>query len=171
VIAVVVMVAAVSVRAAVVADGPSRVSAALEPSYEVPAVSSPEARGTFVADIDAAGRAIDYELTFSGLQAPIWMSHIHMAQPGVNGGIVVWLCGTAANPGPTGTQVCPQSGTISGTIRPEHVQQVTSQGIAAGDFDEVVRALRGGLAYVNVHTQQSQGGEIRGQIRAGAGHK
>jgi hypothetical protein len=153
------------------ADGPSRVSTALEPSQEVPAVSSPDARGRFVADIDDDAQAIDFELSFSGLQAPVVMSHIHMAQPGANGGIVVWLCGTASNPGPPGTQTCPQQGTVRGTIRPENVVQVTTQGIAPGDFGEVVSAMRNGLAYVNVHTQQSPLGEIRGQLGRGAGHK
>ena len=153
------------------ADGPSRVSAALEPSQEVPAVSSPNAGGSFVADIDEAGQAIDFQVSFSGLQANVLMSHIHMAQPNVNGGIVVWLCGTAANPGPAGTQVCPQSGTVTGTIRPENIQLVTTQGIAPGDFSELVTALRSGLTYVNVHTTQSPGGEIRGQVRRGEGHK
>jgi hypothetical protein len=152
------------------AQGPSRVSAALAPSNEVPAVSSP-ASGTFTAEIDDSGQAIDYELTFSGLQAPVLMSHIHMAQPNVNGSIVVWLCGTAAQPGPAGTQTCPQSGTITGTIKPEHVQTVTTQGLATGELDEVIAAIRAGLAYVNVHSTQSSGGEIRGQLRRGEGHK
>jgi len=152
------------------AQGPARVSAALEPSNEVPAVSSP-ASGTFTAEIDDSESTIDYELTFSDLQAPVLMSHIHMAQPNVNGGIVVWLCGTAAMPGPTGTQTCPQSGTITGTIRPENVQTVTTQGIATGELDEVIDAIRAGLAYVNVHTTQSTGGEIRGQIGRGEGHR
>jgi hypothetical protein len=152
------------------AQGPSRVSAALEPSNEVPAVSSP-ASGTFTAQIDDAGQAIDYELTYSGLQAPVLMAHIHMAQPNVNGGIVVWLCGTAAMPGPSGTQTCPESGTITGTIKPEHVQTVTTQGIATNELDEVIDAIRAGLAYVNVHSTQSTGGEIRGQLRPGNGPK
>lgn len=154
------------------ADGPRRVSAALEPSQEVPAVSSPNAGGRFTAVIDDVARTIDFEESFGGLQAPVLMSHIHMAQPGVNGGIVVWLCGTTGNfAGPTGTQTCPQDGTVRGTLRPENIQTVTTQGVAPGDFAELVAAIRSGLAYVNVHTQQSPGGEIRGQLREGDGHK
>jgi hypothetical protein len=39
-----------------------------------------------------------------------------------------------------------------------------AQGIAAGDFDELVRALRAGVTYANVHSQARPGGEIRGQL-------
>ena len=63
------------------------------------------------------------------------------------------------------------TGTITGTIKPEHVQTVTTQGIATGELDEVIAAIRAGLAYVNVHSTQSPGGEIRGQLRRGEGHK
>jgi hypothetical protein len=147
----------------------TRVSAHLEPNHEVPAVSSP-AEGRFSAEIDTNAGEITYELTFSGLQANVTQSHIHFAQPNVNGGIMVWLCGTATNPGPAGTQTCPQSGTITGTIHAADIQTLTTQGIATGEFDELVAALRGELAYANVHTAQSPGGEIRGQIRRGGGH-
>jgi hypothetical protein len=147
----------------------TRVSAELRPSNEVPAVSSP-AEGHFSAQIDAAAGQITYELTFSGLQANVTQSHIHFAQPNVNGGIVVWLCGTATNPGPAGTQTCPQAGTITGVITGANIQTVATQGIATNEFDELVAAIRNGLAYANVHTAQSPGGEIRGQIRRGNGH-
>jgi hypothetical protein len=36
----------------------------------------------------------------------------------------------------------------------------------ATEFAQLVRMLRSGLAYVNVHSTMSPGGEIRGQIRA-----
>jgi hypothetical protein len=152
-------------------NGPrvQRFSASLEPSHEVPAVSSPDAEGEFSARLDANNDSIEYSLTFPGLQAPVVQSHIHVAQPNVNGNIIVWLCGTAAAPGPTGTQTCPQSGTITGTITPANIGAATTQGFAAGDFDEFVEAVRNGLAYANVHTTGSPGGEIRGQIHRG-GH-
>ena len=149
------------------AAGP-KVFADLEPGNELPAVSSP-ASGHFSATINEDTESIDWELSFSGLQASITQSHIHFAQPFANGAIVVWLCGTATNSGPAGTQVCPQSGTISGVIVPGNIQTVNAQGIATGEFDELVAAIRSGLAYANVHTSQSTGGEIRGQIRHGAG--
>ena len=41
-----------------------------------------------------------------------------------------------------------------------------AQGIAAGEFAELLAAIRSGNAYANVHTTKYPGGEIRGQIRA-----
>ena len=38
------------------------------------------------------------------------------------------------------------------------------QGISAGEFAELIRAIRSGNAYVNVHTMTFPAGEIRGQL-------
>jgi hypothetical protein len=139
-----------------------RVQARLESENEVPAVSS-VARGKFSAEID--DDQVEWEMTFDGLQGTITQSHIHFAQPNVNGGIMVWLCGTTTNPGPTGTQVCPQSGTISGTIvAADVVGPGGAQQLGAGEFAEFVKALKTELAYANIHTNLSTGGEIRGQV-------
>ena len=40
-----------------------------------------------------------------------------------------------------------------------------SQQLRAGDLAAVVTAIWAGMAYANVHTTVSPGGEIRGQIR------
>src|SRR3989442_144465 len=81
-----------------------RIQATLIGYEEAPAVST-VASGEFRAMISRDDQSIDYELTFSGLQAPVTQSHIHVAQLSVNGSIVIWLCGTTTNPGPTGTQM------------------------------------------------------------------
>lgn len=148
------------------AQGPKLVFAALRGTNEVPVVTTP-AVGQFAAVIDDRAESIEYEMTYQGLQAAITQSHIHIAQENVNGGIVLWLCGTATNPGPSGTQVCPQSGRISGVLRAADVQAQATQGIAATDFAKVVQAIRNGHAYANIHTVQSGGGEVRGQIGTG----
>ncbi|MDH3443357.1 MAG: CHRD domain-containing protein [Deltaproteobacteria bacterium] len=133
---------------------------------EVPSVST-VAQGEFRARINRDEQSIDYELTYEGLQGNVRQAHIHFAQRHVNGSIVVWLCGTASFPGPAGTQLCPQSGTIMGTITAADVIATsTSQQINAGDLEKVIAAIRGRAAYVNVHTDPSPGGEIRGQLRA-----
>lgn len=145
----------------------SRVAAVLEPEQEVPAGLS-VARGRFAADVDAFNERIDYTLAYEGLEGSVVQAHIHIAQPGVNGGIMVWLCATPSSPGPAGTPACPPSGQVEGTLEPADVLAVTAQGVEAGDFSDLIAAIRNGLAYANVHTSRSPGGEIRGQIHRGA---
>ena len=71
----------------------------------------------------------------------------------------------APNPTPAGTQACPaQPATITGTITAANVVGPDAQGVAPGDFADLVRALRAGVAYANVHTTKYGGGEIRGQF-------
>jgi len=138
---------------------------------EVPSVSTP-ASGQFRARINPGDTSIDYELTYQGLQNTVSQGHIHFGQRSVNGSIVIWLCGTATNPGPAGTQTCPQTATglttVTGTITAADViaANMTSQLILAGELAEVIAALRAGFAYANVHgLPLNGGGEIRGQIR------
>jgi hypothetical protein len=149
-----------------------RIRADLTGYEEVPPVSTP-ARGTFRGTISEDRTSIEYELTYSGLQGAVTQAHIHFAQKGVNGGIIVWLCGTTARPGPAGTPSCPQSGTVSGTITANEVvgSADTAQQLGPGELEEVLAAIRVGRTYVNVHSTLSPGGEIRGQIRTRRDHK
>lgn len=130
---------------------------------EVPATATP-ATGRFTAQINQAASSISYELSYTGLQGSITQSHIHFGQEGVNGGIVIFLCSNLGN-GPAGTQACPASpGTISGTATADNVIAAAAQGISPGQMHKVLRAIRSGIAYVNVHTTLFPGGEIRGQL-------
>jgi hypothetical protein len=54
--------------------------------------------------------------------------------------------------------------TLSGTILPTNVIGPATQGIAAGEFEELVAAIRAGVVYANVHTSAFPAGEIRGQL-------
>lgn len=142
-------------------------------SYEeVPAVSS-TARGFFKARIREDAGTIQYELSYEGLQGDIRQSHIHFGQRNVNGGVSVFLCQTATNVDPTG--LAPQCGvspaTVTGTLTAANIIGPAGQGIAATEFAELVRAIRAGVAYINVHSSVFAGGEIRGQARVfGHGH-
>jgi CHRD domain len=141
---------------------------ALLTGYEESPSVSTTTKGEFVAKIDEDGNAIHYAETFRGLQAPVTQSHIHIAQPGVNGSIVIFLCQTATNRDPTGSAPqCPQEGTVSGTITSANViaGSTETQQLKAGDLAAVLIAIQAGAAYANVHTAVSPGGEIRGQIR------
>ena len=137
---------------------------------EVPAVNT-VATGQFKATINPGDLSIDYELTYSGLQGTVQQAHIHVAQKSVNGSIVIWLCQTPpAFNDPTGLapKPCPQSGTVTGHITSANViaGSMAPQQLLAGDLADVIKAIRAGVAYANVHTNLSPGGEIRGQIRA-----
>ena len=155
-------------------DRPAGIHARLTGYEEVPSVST-VATGRFDATFDAVEEAIDYTLTYSGLQGTVQQSHIHFAQKGVNGSVVIWLCQTATTPAPPAvagiTPPCPTpGGTVSGHITTANViaAGTASQSITAGELDEVIAAIRGGVAYANVHsTPLTPGGEIRGQLRVG----
>lgn len=159
-----------TVGLALAGDGPAnrgeggRLHAKLIGYEEVPAIST-TAHGSFEALVNFEQDEIRYRLTYSGLTSPALASHIHLGQRGVNGGVFAFLCGGSTKP------ACPASGTVSGTIRAADVVAVPAQGIAAGELDEVIRALRHGVVYANVHTMPFPGGEIRGQVEHGRKHR
>jgi hypothetical protein len=151
---------------ALAGPGKSNVKADRLSGYlEVPSVSS-GASGEFKARITDSA-AIEYELSYSGLEGAVQQAHIHFGQRSVNGGITVFLCTNLGN-GPAGTQACPQSGRITGTIQAAHVLNTVfggaAQGIGAGELAELIAAIRAGRTYVNVHSEPFPGGEVRGQI-------
>lgn len=129
---------------------------------------STKARGSFKARIDDNADSIRYELTYRGLEGDVTQAHIHFGQQQSVGAIVVWLCQTTAAPAPAAvasvTPTCPAEGTVTGTIVPNQVLAAGGQGIDAGEFDELVRAIRAGATYVNVHSSLFPPGEIRGQL-------
>ena len=133
---------------------------------ESPSVST-VANGNFIAFIQDG--AFQYGLSYFGLQGTVTQAHIHVALPGVNGSIIIWLCQVGGGD-PTGlSPQCPPQGNVTGTITAANViaGSTPSQQLNAGDFAGAIAAMRAGAAYVNVHTSPSPGGEIRGQIRAG----
>ena len=137
---------------------------------EVPVVLT-DATGQFRARIANDDSSIQYELSYEGF-ADVTQAHIHIAQPNVNGAIVLFLCSNlTANPTPPpGTQACPPPpATITGTLVPGNVVPVPAQDVGAGELSVIIQAIRRGLAYVNVHSATSPGGVIRGQF-SGGGH-
>ena len=153
------------VGSAAAEDSRGRMRAHLSGFGEVPAVSTTgrgELRLRFEDD-DVRGEvtSIEYTLSYEDLEGTITeAAHIHLGQPGVNGGVSVFLCGGGSAP------PCPPiEGTVSGTILAADVVGPTGQGIAPGEFEELVAAMRSRVTYVNVHTDKHPGGEIRGAIR------
>jgi hypothetical protein len=140
------------------AGGPIR--AQLSGFQEVPAIISP-ARGAFEARASNDGASLEFHLRYSGFTSNVAMAHIHIGQPGVNGSIAIFLCGGAE-------PACPATeGEVEGTIVAADVLAIPAQGLAAGDLAAVLRAIRAGAAYVNVHSATFPSGEIRGQLHRG----
>ena len=171
------VIALVSTCSFVFAQGFKKISELLTGYEEVPSVST-TGSGTFNARISNDESRIDWELSYSDLEGAVQQAHIHFGQKGVNGGISVFLCTNLGN-GPAGTQPCPAPpATISGTIVAADVSPnipataaARTQGINTGEIDELIKAIRAGATYVNVHSTLWPGGEIRSQIDGNSGHE
>jgi hypothetical protein len=129
---------------------------------ETPGSISSTGSGEFVAEIDDGMQTISYVLTYSNIEgAGATQAHIHFGarSTAVTGNIAAFLCGGG------GQSPCPAvSGTVTGMITAADIIGPAAQGIEPGSFDELVRAIRSGVTYVNVHSNRWPGGEIRGQI-------
>ena len=134
-----------------------------------------DATGTLKLDLDKKSRQIGYTLTYTGpFTSAVQQAHIHFGKSRDSGGIIVWLCQTTARPAPASvaamTPTCTDppspTATVTGTITAASVLPLTGQNVTAGDFDAVADALESNTAYVNIHTANFPGGEIRGQVHA-----
>jgi hypothetical protein len=140
---------------------------------------STSASGEFRGRIGPGGSQIEYTLRydFPDATAPtgtqfVNQAHFHLGQRGTTGGIMVFLCDSADNPSAASDPpTCPSpGGEVSGVLTdadlipiPGQFFEPTSQ---ATLMEQLIAALRNGAVYVNVHTDRSPGGEIRGQVRS-----
>lgn len=140
-----------------------RLSASLSGANEVPPINS---AGTADFQMSIQPGAINFSLSFADLSSPLIVAHLHFAPSKVAGGVMIFLCGGGGQP------ACPAttSGNITGTITAANVTGPVGQGINPTDLDSALEAVRAGLSYANMHTTNFTGGEIRGQVRPGAGH-
>jgi hypothetical protein len=125
-----------------------------------------DGKATLQLRLNRADQSISYELKYSGLGTAVTQAHIHFGKVHMAGGVMVFFCSNLPNP-PAGTQPCPASGTVSGTITAASVIGPSAQGVTAGDFQAIVDALESDTAYGNIHTAAFPAGEIRGEIRRG----
>ncbi len=111
---------------------------ALSGANEVPAVTT-TATGTVNIRITADNKLIT-KITVNSLETTdaLTAAHIHSGAAGVNGGVLIGLCSSAADFGVT--KINNPSATILNSIKTDAV-------------------------YVNVHSTSRPSGEIRGQIR------
>ena len=132
-----------------------------------------EGSGMFRAWFRHDGIAFRLRYDVASEDSDITQSHLHIANPGNNGGIVVFLCTNLGNTpmGATARDCPPSPGEVTGTIVMNDVQTVTEGEppdqitvIEAGDFEGLIRLIKQGAVYANVHTDAHEGGEIRGQL-------
>ncbi|MFL5817640.1 MAG: CHRD domain-containing protein [Conexibacter sp.] len=142
--------------------------AALSGYQEVPAIST-AASGELKARLKDG--VVHWRLSYRNLEGAVQQAHIHFGQFAVNGGVSVFLCSNLAG-APAEVQRCPAApATITGTIEANDVVGPSAQGIAPGELDELLAAMRAGATYANVHSDPFPNGEIRGQIDPhGHGH-
>lgn len=140
-------------------------TAELAGSNEVPPNGSPATgNATVVYDSDLSTLTVSY--SFAGLVSPLADGHIHCCTaPGSNVGVAVGFTDL-----PLGTT----SGSVEGqvydlslpaTFRESFITDFAG-GVAADAEASLIGGMNAGLAYVNLHTVQFPGGEIRGQLAA-----
>jgi hypothetical protein len=102
---------------------------------------------------EADGTSVAFELKWDDLSTPAFVAHIHCGGPEAAGPVGVTLfAGTMGTEGEVnGTFTAPDDGNECGW----------------DDLAEVLAAMTAGTAYVNLHTTQHPGGEIRGQLVEG----
>ena len=129
-----------------------------------------QGQGQAIFHLSKDGRSLEYKLIASNIDNA-FMAHIHLGAPGTNGPIVVWLYpSTTPVPGPLG------SGRHDGVLAEGTITPANFVGLLAGHpMSDLVNALNGGQAYVNVHTNDGvdpantgpgdfPGGEIRANV-------
>jgi hypothetical protein len=113
---------------------------------ERPNPVSPAGNGTATFTLDDAETTLSYTVSVASMTSTITAAHIHLGNANVAGQIIVAL-------------TTPINGqTVTGTIT---TQSTLGLGLT---FPSLIALMRNGDAYVNVHTSNNTGGEIRGQV-------
>ena len=133
--------------AAAIASAPAlakdKFKAELDGYQETAFTLSVAVSGEFRVDINKAKTELEFELIYEGLTGSASAAHIHLGRPGLSGGVIVFLCGGGGKPAcPAGT-----GGTVEGTITAADVLGPTTQGIAAGEFAALLRAMEEGATF------------------------
>ncbi len=121
----------------------------LSGDQEVPAVNT-NATGQTTFKLSKDGSSLSYKLIVANIEN-VAAAHIHIGEQGVNGPVAVTLY--------TGLIEGRTSGILAEGI-------ITSDDLDGMTLAELLDLMLEGETYVNVHTSQNPGGEIRGQISA-----
>ena len=135
--------------------GGNNFSATLSGAQEIPEVATP-ATGKIRAKFDKGFTEVTVDLEIKNLVGSLTGAHFHCARPAVNGPVVVGLI----SPGPLSFDGKRIRGTLTNADFTGAVCSVPVTNIVALAF-----AMQNGLIYVNVHSDVTPSGEIRGQMR------
>jgi hypothetical protein len=140
--------------------------ATLTGSQEVPPNASPSI-GSALVTLDTTTNLLTVNVSFAGLLSPTVAAHIHCCTPPGANAIVATAVPTF--PGfplgvTTGTYLQTFDLTQASTYNPAFI--TAHGGTVAGAQAAFVAGLLNGLTYLNIHTSQFPGGEIRGQLQA-----
>ena len=131
-------------------------TASLAGTKENPANTS-QGSGTFLATLDTVTGAFTYDVSFQGMTSNVTLGHIHGPAAATANASPILNFGTLA--GATFT-----TGGLSGTAHGSTTLNAANQITSAINGDSLKKLLLAGLTYVNIHTTQNGGGEIRAQI-------
>jgi hypothetical protein len=145
----------------------------LTQANEVPPTGSP-GTGTAIVVLDTTAQTLAVNVTFSGLTSGTTASHIHccLPSPFLAGSNVMVATTTPTFPGfPSGVTSGTYSMTFNlldaGTYNPAFVTSpFNPSGTIAGAEAALEAALLAGETYLNIHTTNFPGGEIRGFLSA-----
>jgi CHRD domain/PEP-CTERM motif len=134
-------------------------------TQEVPPNASPGI-GSALVTVDTVTNLMTINVSFAGLLSPTTASHIHCCTPPGANAIVATAVPTF--PGfplgvTTGTYLQTFDLTQASTYNPAFI--AAHGGTVAGAQAAFIAGLIGGQTYLNIHTSQFPGGEIRGQLR------
>lgn len=133
-------------------------------SQEVPPTGS-AGIGSALVTLDTATNLLTVNVSFAGLGSPTIASHIHCCTPPGANAIVATTVPTF--PGfplgvTTGTYLMTFDLTAASTYNPAFI--TAHGGTVAGAMAAFIAGLESGQTYLNIHTTQFPGGEIRGQL-------
>ncbi len=118
-----------------------------------------KAQGQAVFQLSRDGKELSYKLIVSNIEN-VSMSHIHVASPTANGPVVTWLY-------PSAPPAALIPGTSNGILNQGVITKANLVGMLAGkELSALIDLMVSGMTYVNVHTSQFPGGEVRGQIKS-----
>lgn len=156
-LAVPVLVIALTVVGTAIAAGGGNYVASLKGRDEVPPVDT-RAQGQAIFHLSDDGTELHYKLIATNI-VDILQAHIHVGMPGANGPVVLFLY-------PEAPPAMLIPGRHTGVLSEGIATAADLRGPLAGaSLEALVDAIESGNAYVNVHTVQNPGGEIRGPVQ------